>query len=256
MPRTIITTCGTSLFKSCCWRYEGLCKDSISEMKDETERMGYESVCNIKLKQALNDDFDLAKEFDPSAWEDLYLRDLPAELASLRVIQRYFEKIDRPLGRGDRVILLHSDTEEGFFCSKNIYYTILNNNLLNGANIVQWRIEGLNLHNSDNFGYALQSIWQDMIELHADNENEYFLNLTGGYKGVTILLGGFAYFRSKVNIFYLHEDLKSEEISIFGFDKAKNKKDRFYFISVYNVKKDQIIVGNEKRNSFGPNFEF
>jgi len=61
MPRTIITTCGTSLFKSCCWRYEGLCESSFSDMENEQDRMEYESVCNTELKQALEDDIDISE---------------------------------------------------------------------------------------------------------------------------------------------------------------------------------------------------
>lgn len=257
MPRTIITTCGTSLFKSCCWKYEGLCNDSLSEMKDKQERMEYELVCNSRLKKALEEDYDLSKEFEPFSWENLaYMRDLPAELASLKVIQLYFKKIGSPLEKGDRVVLLHSDTDEGSFCSKILRDVLLNNNLLQGVSVDQWKVEGLNTQKSETFGYALRSIWKNMVDTDSEDGTEYFLNLTGGYKGLAILLSAFAYLHSNMNIFYLHEDTNYGEIFVFGFDKTKEKKERFNILDIYDLKKDQIRNTYNKTDSFGCVSEF
>ncbi|AKB40298.1 MULTISPECIES: putative CRISPR-associated protein [Methanosarcina] len=244
MPRIIITTCGTSLFKSCCWKYGELCKDSLSEMKDEQERMGYESVCNSKLKQALNDGIDLAKEFDPSAWEDLYLRDLPAELASLRAIQLCLEGIkskpplgeddkilnsnphprlrktenEPPLGEDDKIVLLHSDNEEGRYCAMILSNILKDYDLLSDVQICEpWEVKGLDPSDLYQFEKALKHLWKDLISKF-DGINEYIFNPTGGYKALSILFGAAAYHFSKVRVFYLHENTSYSEISEIWFD--------------------------------------
>jgi len=221
MPRTIITTCGTSLFKSCCWKCDGLCNDSLSEMKDKQERMEYELVCNSRLKKALEEDYDLSKEFELFSWENLaYMRDLPAELASLRAIKIYFDNSQKgSLCNGDKVILLHSDNKEGSFCANVIYKVLKENNLLPGIEIEKWEIIGLDPSDAERFGSALLDIWQKSITKFEENENEeYIFNLTGGYKGVVILLGAFAYINACAKIFYLYEETNYEKITIMFFD--------------------------------------
>jgi putative CRISPR-associated protein (TIGR02619 family) len=221
MSRIIITTCGTSLFKSCCWKYYGLCNDSLSEMKDKQDRMQYELVCNSKLKEALEEDYDLSKEFEPFSWENpAYMRDLPAELASLSAIKIYLDNNQKgPLGNGDKVILLHSDNKEGSFCANVIYNVLKENNLLPGVVIEKWPIIGLDPSDAERFGSALLEIWQKSINKFEKNENdEYIFNLTGGYKGVAILLGAFAYINKCAKIFYLYEETNYEKITIMFFD--------------------------------------
>ncbi|OEU43543.1 hypothetical protein BGV40_03510 [Methanosarcina sp. Ant1] len=221
MPRTIITTCGTSLFKSCCWRYGGLCDNSFLGLGSEKERMDYESTCNSKLKEALEKDCDLSKEFEPFSWENLaYMKDLPAELASLKAIKIYYDNSQKgSLGNGDKVILLHSDNKEGSFCANVIYNVLKENNLLPGIEIEKWPIIGLDPSDAERFGSALLEIWQKSITKFEENENEeYIFNLTGGYKGVGILLGAFAYINACAKIFYLYEETNYEKITVMSFD--------------------------------------
>jgi putative CRISPR-associated protein (TIGR02619 family) len=234
MPRTIITTCGTSLFKSCCWRYGDLCDNSLSEMKDELEKMAYELVCNSKLKQAFADKKELHQDFEHFAWKENYLRDLPAELASLRAIQLCLEDIESeqyqgeinklttstshprlrklesepPLGEDDKVILLHSDNEEGRYCAMILSKILKGNDLLQGVQICDnWEVKGLDPSDIFQFGKALKNIWKEML-LKFDGCNEFIFNLTGGYKALSILFGAAAYHFSKVRVFYLHENTK------------------------------------------------
>lgn len=221
MSRTIITTCGTSLFKSCCWRYGGLCDKSFLDMESEKERMDYESTCNSRLKRALEEDYDLSKEFEPFSWENLaYMKDLPAELASLMAIKIYFDNSQKgSLGDGDRVILIHSDNKEGSFCANVIYNVLKEKNLLPGIEIEKWQIIGLDPSDAERFGSALLEIWQKSITKFEENENEeYIFNLTGGYKGVAILLGAFAYINACAKIFYLYEETNYEKIIVMFFD--------------------------------------
>ncbi|MCC4766894.1 putative CRISPR-associated protein [Methanosarcina sp. DH1] len=246
MPRTIITTCGTSLFKSCCWSHGELCNDSLTEMKDEQERMEYELVCNSKLKQAFVDKKELHKDFERFAWDELYLKDLPAELASLRAIQLCLEDIESkphlrvddkgsisslhtrrrkpenelPLGENDRIILLHSDNEEGRYCAMTISKILEDYDLLPRVQICDpWEVRGLDPNDLYQFEKALKNIWKDLVSKF-DGSNEYIFNPTGGYKALSILFGAAAYHFSKVRVFYLHENTNYNEISEIWFNST------------------------------------
>jgi putative CRISPR-associated protein (TIGR02619 family) len=247
MSRTIITTCGTSLFQSSCWSYNGLNENQLSKIEDEQDRREHESRCEINLMEAmrLKKESEVSNSFDKSSWEDPErLRDMPAEFASLRAIQICFEneKINKPFSKDDNVILLHSNNEDGKFCA-DVLYTILNNekfNLLPEVKIDKWQVMGLDPQDSSEFGNALMSIWRQIIEKSLKEDRKYIFNLTGGYKGVSILLGGIAYYLSKVDIFYLHENTIFEEISIMGFNKSEEKENRFYTGS-FNIKKRKFV---------------
>jgi len=243
MSRTIITTCGTSLFQSSSWKYGGLNEKQPSQM-DETDRRKYEIKCRDFLKQAMEDDDDISTGFDRFSWDEInYLRDLPAELASVRAIQIHFSKL-KPLGKGDKIVLLHSSNEEGKYCYEMLR-NVLNNeglNLLPGVEIDtdnKWEIEGLDPINGKRFEGALHNIWEMFIELlNNEDDIEYIFNLTGGYKSVTTLLGGIAYHLSKTQIFYLHEDTNYEDISTMFFDKKGDDMKKWLKTSTYNIKKN------------------
>lgn len=248
MPRTIITTCGTSLLKSCCWKYADLSERHLSQMKDEKEKIEYQLECNTILKEvAKKREPYFYKQFNRFSWDNVsYIRDLPAELASLRAMQLYFEKINKPLEKDDKLILLSSDNDEGEFCSKIIHNILTNCGLLNEVTVELLKIEGLDTRKSENFVSALQTIWVKIVRISDRNNIEYIFNLTGGYKGVAILFGGAAYLLSKVNIFYLHEDTNLDfgDISIFHFDKTECNEKRFSS-SIYNAKEDIITKSND-----------
>ncbi len=246
MSRTIITTCGTSLFQSSCWSYNSLNEKQLLE--DELDRREHEKKCESTLMEAMDNkkESEVSASFDHTvSWNDPeYLRELPAELASLRAIQIYFDskEINKPLGKGDKVILLHSDNKKAKFCAE-ILCTVLNNkdfNLLPEVKIDKWQVMGLDPQDFSEFVNALKSIWKQIIEKPLKDDTKYIFNLTGGYKGVSILLGGIAYYLSKVDIFYLHENTVFEEIAIMGFNKSEEKENRFYTGS-FNFKKRKFM---------------
>lgn len=236
MSRTIITTCGTSLFQSSCWSYNDLNKKQLSTL-DELDRREQEIICESNLKEARDRDNEsvVSGSFDPSSWinseyDSECLRDMPAELASLKAIQIYLNDKKFPLGADDKVKLLHSNNKDGKFCAE-ILSTVLNNkafNLLPEVSIDTWQVNGLDPLEFPEFGIALQSIWRQIIENLIDNDTKYIFNLTGGYKGVSILLGAIAYYETQIPIFYLHEETNFKHISIMNFTKSEDIEKRFY----------------------------
>jgi len=239
MSRTIITTCGTSLLQSSCWSYNGLNEKQLSE--DELDRREHEEKCESTLMEAMDNkkESEVSKSF---SWLDTdYLRDLPAELASLRAIQIYFEENEKPIGEGDKVILLHSDNKKGRFCAE-ILCTVLNNkdiNLLPGVITKKKEVTGLDPQDRIMFGKALMRVWKKII-LKPDNElRNYIFNLTGGYKAVGILLGGIAYHIAKVPIFYLHEETGYDDITFMCFNK-KGDMEKWFYASNFNITKRRI----------------
>ena len=238
MRRIILTTCGTSLFRTSCWKLETmdrmdrkkkLNEEHISKM-DRAERGEYELVCRNILETARKKGEDISSSFDTVSWENMTcLRYLPAELASLRAIQVYFKSRKEPLGEGDKVILLHSDNDEGSYCAETIHKVLKKFDLLSGVEIDTWEVKGLDPRDFGEFGSALENIWSECIQrFPQEDSTEYIFNLTGGYKGTAILLGAFAYLRGlDTRIFYLHGETNYEQISIMGFDKSKCKEERF-----------------------------
>lgn len=256
MKRTIITTCGTSLLSSSCWEYRNLNEKHLSHLEDEY-RLMHEMECNSLLKEACDCETDISEDFDCESWRNLHcLKDLPAELASLRAIQECFEterllgennKVN-PLGENDQVLLLHSDDKEGKYCAEMLCKVLTCKNLLNGVEIKTKEIEKLDPCEKEGFGKALDVIWKGMINRSADQNTRYFLNLTGGYKGTSILFGALAYHISRINIFYLHEKTAYKEILLMGFDMRKEPKDRFY-TDVFTIehKKFNLPPGNPSK---------
>lgn len=240
MTRTIITTCGTSLLKSSCWNLERLNEKHLSQMRDEEERRKHELKCMYILSEAKEDKADISKKFDRFSWDNLlYLRDLPAELASLRAIQIYFEsrlsETKKPLGTGDKIILLHSDNDEGRFCGNMLYNILSNSNFFPGVKIdTPWEVKGLDPRDSADFGNALLSIWRKIIKING-TDTKYIFNLTGGYKGISIMFGGVAYHLSNVPIFYLHEETNFEQIFIMGFNKKEEDMEKWFSVGSFNI---------------------
>lgn len=248
MKRIILTTCGTSLFESSCWKIdvsEGkkLNSKSLSQMETDSKRRKYEVTCKTILTEILKEGKEInPKDFDDSSWNKLkYLRDLPAELASLRAIQVYFAgENHEPLGENDKVILLHSNNEEGMFCANTIEDVLTNTgdyNLLPGVEIDKWEVEGLDPTDFEGFGISLKDIWSKCIgRFEYEDGTEYIFNLTGGYKGVTIILGAFAYMMgTNLQIFYIYKETNYESVSIMGFDNTKSDKKERFCADVFKV---------------------
>ena len=244
MTRIILTTCGTSLFQTSCWKYKDLDTKYSSQIEDMNERDKQEKLCETWLGLARDDNEDISSSFDRTPWDNSdYRRDLPAELASLRAIQVYFESLkdEEPLGKGDKVILLHSDNKDGKYCAEMIHKVLTDEEfkLLPEVEIDEWEVKGLDPADSDEFISALSSIWSGCIQQFPkknENTTEYIFNLTGGYKGVAILLGAFAYSNGlDVSIFYLYEETNYEVISIIEFDNTEPDKNKRFRVSSVDV---------------------
>lgn len=251
MTRIILTTCGTSFFQTSCWEYKGLNAKYPSQTEDKETREEHEKLCEAYLGLARDEGEDISSYFDRVPWDELsYLRDLPAELASLRAIQVYFEnrEDEEPLGKGDKVILLHSDNEDGKYCAEMICKVLTDKkfNLLPEVEIDSWEVVGLDPADSDEFMGALSNIWVRCVrQFPEDGGTRYIFNLTGGYKGIAILLGAFAYLKGlDTSIFYLYEETNYEQISIMGFNKSE--KEKRFCAGYFNIgdKKSKPIFGS------------
>lgn len=228
MSRKILTTCGTSLLTSNCWKgISGGPAVSQAKSSDKEEyQRGYREYARKKREEDPSGK-SLADTFDVEAWKDTdRIAQLPAELASLKAICEFYKKREEPLGTtGDEIILLHSDNEEGEYCAEALKRVIEQGGLIPDVQINPWKIEGLDPSDGDKFGKALGNIWNDYSSKIKDEiketNSQFILNLTGGYKGTTILLGAIVYKcnRDPVNlkIFYLHEKSDYKNIVVIGF---------------------------------------
>lgn len=253
MKRVILTTCGTSLLKSSCWNFELIKDKHFSEIKDEVEREKHELNCKFVLTAAIDAGVNISEKFNRFSWDNRkYLRDLPAELASLRAIQMYFEgpKMEE-LGSDDKIILLYSDNKDGKFCAERLHEILNNYKLIPEVEIELWEIKGLDPKNPKGFGNALINIWKKcLVEFPIQTTTKYVFNLTAGYKGTATLLGGFSYSIGKtVNIFYLHEETAYNYISIIGFDVTKSSFEDRFQAGYFDIEKKEYFKSPE-----GPGF--
>ena len=257
LKRTIITTCGISLYESCCWNYPSIINDHYTDCINSNEFADLENNCRKVLKSKDNAE-EVSKEFQDKYWDNLaYIRDFPAELASLHAMEIYLrDEVKKPLCKDDKIILLHSCGEEGQFCVDVLHAVLKKPDLLPGVkkhNINKYPIADLDPSKFETFAKGLKGIWDCCINKFVNNDTEYFFNLTGGYKATATLLGAVAYRNEFVtNIFYLHEDAKSNEISteicIFGFNAKKDRSYRTLWTEYYNiVTKESEIHGSPDR---------
>lgn len=238
MSRTILTTCGTSLFTSSCWgdpfylNKEPLSKSDI--YSDPQRYRKKQAQCEAITRIAQKNDpsgASLANSFDRASWDDLnLLRDLPAELASLNAMKVYLESKNKSLNVDDEIILLHSGNNDGIFCATTLEQIIKDKRLLNPASIKHKCFDNLDPAKRDEFGQGLSDIWNSAQILN-NSGNEVILNLTGGYKAVGILLGGFAGRKTGTNVFYLHEDAGYNQIFIMSFLSGNKIQCKYFDIS-------------------------
>jgi len=253
MKRIIITTCGTSLLKSSCWDIGPIKDKHFSQMKDEDEKQKHEFNCRTVLNAARESGVNISEKFNRFSWDNRkYLRDLPAELASLRAIQMYFEgpKMEK-LGSDDKIILLYSDNKDGKSCAELLHEIMIENKLIPEVEIELWKITDLEPKNPKGFGNALKNIWNRcLLEFPIQNTTKYVFNLTAGYKGTAVMLGGFSYYIGRMaNIFYLHEETAYNYISIIGFDVTKSSFEERFQAGYFDIEKKEYFKSPE-----GPRF--
>jgi len=225
MPRVIITTCGTSLLTSNCWRGISDTSSILSpDLKNDPAKRAeleksYTEYTQDYLKTTKPK--ELARQFDINVWRDTNdILKLPAELASLRAMQLFLTHKKITLTKNDRLILLCSDTEEGKFCAKVLWYVLKKHKLLEPICIPKPRtILKLDPARPNDFQKAVRKLWSNPPIKINDENNKYYFNITGGYKVTGALLTGFAYFLGsrRAYLFYLNE-ASYKEILVMGFD--------------------------------------
>lgn len=225
MPRVILTTCGISLLTSNCW--QGISNTESILRLNSPQKEEHEKRYRSYIQQYRSIPNDLAEKFVINVWNDVsQITKLPAELASLKTIKIFCERNSPPgpLNQNDRLILLHADNDEAIFCAKVIHSVLVTQGLLNQVSIESlWSINNLDPRNPQEFLEALITLWQSLRErIPFPREGErYYLNLTGGYKAIIILLSCFAYYKgiADTHVFYLNEE-SGEEVLVMGFDPA------------------------------------
>lgn len=246
MPRVVFTTCGTSLYNSSCWSWNRLNEKPLSGFTDRRALRKRQIECEKAIIAAREKDStgkELADTFDKSPWDiPTRMRDLPAELASLKAIQAYFKnpRIDAPFSETDRIILLHSVSPakeiDGKFCADVLIKIIVNNDLLSPTNIDLKPIANLDPADSTLFGEALKEIWVFANSLRSGG-NSIILNLTGGYKALSILLGAFGRKSFGTPMFYLHEETGYDQIFMMKF-----VSERAISFSYFNMDSNRIVI--------------
>lgn len=217
MGRHIYTTCGTSLLTSNC--FQGISDGpAVSTIHLPHERAECEKIYRKYIQDRRVNPGKLAQEFDQiRCWDEIArIRQLPAELASLRVIQNYCNKTDPlgPLNKDDKVILVHAANEDALNCASVIRAILEEKKLLGDVPIELWEIKGLDFSCS-NFVRslsALENLWLEsqkkLPQVPSSDGQKYYLNLTGGYKALGMLFACFGYAMGNTNtrIFYLNEE--------------------------------------------------
>jgi putative CRISPR-associated protein (TIGR02619 family) len=192
MARTIITTCGTSLYTSSSWKDpDSFGGTALNRIKDRSDRHLYEGMYEAFVRRFEGRPTELAQQFEKRCWEEIDLLDkMPAELASLRSLACYFEKMNASLRDEDELIFYYSHDQDGQFCTNCIRQIIERFELVGSAQCIFESIEGLTPDNATDFGTALQALWSKCHErVHSKaGAHNIILNLTGGYKAMGIVL--------------------------------------------------------------------
>lgn len=251
MARMILTTCGTSLYNASCWSWNDLNKKPLSGASDRIELRKRQIMCEQAIIQAKEADItgkELASTFDKCSWNELSrLRDLPAELASLKSIKMYLEnpQINNPLTNDDQIILIHPESNnsdiDGKFCADVLKNVITQENLLSpvpSGKIETKEIKNLDPADREKFGSALIEVWKYTERLQSEG-NSIILNLTGGYKALAILLGAFGNKFEGIPMFYLHEEAGYDQIFVMKFEDEKIS------FSYYDANTNKIAVITE-----------
>jgi len=220
MARTIIITCGTSLYTASAWQDPPILRGpALSSLKHQ-ERHRQEAIYEDFTRQFPNP-AALAANFAKQCWDDINLvNKLSAELASLRSLAYYYESRNPalPLGTGDRAIFYHNDDPEGFFCATCLKKILIDNTLLAEAAIDFRSLPSLDPQCPQAFQDALRNLWtQAHTELTGlPSDNRVILNLTGGYKAMGFVLAALAALLAPpvppLTVIYLYESTRPGQL--------------------------------------------
>lgn len=180
---------------------------------------------------------ELAREFDRICWEDTSrLRQLPAELASLRVIQNYCAETERlPLNKHDRLTLVYADNENAEFCANVIQMVLAEENSLGdkllGDILIEppWELNGFDPSNALRLQGALGNLWHEFFTRMSflnGVKRKYYLNLTGGYKFIVMLFACFGSMMGQNHnrIFYLNDEAGTDVVTM-EFNLRNSQRD-------------------------------
>lgn len=233
MKKVILTTVGTTTLSAGCWQWPGVGAlgdfhdDPVGKTKQQWEN--FASIHPLVKQKAIPDEF----RFIQNCWSDTdpTLPDLPAELATLWVLRDALRKTKEPedLGEGDRIILLCSPSHEGQFCGKVLKQ--LMESLFPTVDIGLETVEKLDPQRSEDLGVALKTIWKSYASYKGDAD-KVFLNLSGGYKATSIVLGTMLSARRNepITICYLHETAKQDALFTMYWDaEISSLSDRLCF---------------------------
>jgi len=235
VSRIILTTCGTSLYTSSCWK--GLNDPPIStiSLEDQKTIRKRQSKCEGLIMDAQKEDptgETFAQSFDAVSWNNLdRLRDLPAELASLRVILESLKSKNEGLDQEDKIILLHSDNNNGRFCASVIKLVL--EKQLQGVVIKPDKINGLDPVSAQQLVDALKTTWKTYYNMLSRNSDKFIFNLTGGYKATSLILAALSALFAlsadvsssgvpDITITYLHESAPPDNLFNIYWDKEKS----------------------------------
>lgn len=206
MARIILTTCGLTILETArCWKgYSDKPGAKPRGLDPQPDRA--DAQCKRILKDFHKKPDSFAEGFDIGCWNPDKLGFLSAEMASLYLInEQYF---GNGLGEKEIVYLIHGDDEEG----KLVYavHEAIFKKIAFQPQIKPMEINNLDPRSANDFCSALNVKLLSAVEkIIINSDNEFYLNLTGGYKGVLIFLGMKLGRRFK-QIFYLFE--KSSEL--------------------------------------------
>jgi len=225
MNNRIIITVGTSLLASACWAFPEVdTYDGITEEADK--RMTEANNREILEKKSID---ELTGAFKKHIWDKMNpLRDLPAELATFRILVEALEQDPHytALAKGDEIILIHSDNDDGSKCAK-VQEKLLKVLLPELEETISRKpIPNLDPDNKKDLGKGLEEIKRICTPLMRENGPRIFLNLTGGYKAVSMILSALAAkSTNRITITYGHESANMREEGLFTLELGGNSQD-------------------------------
>ncbi len=214
MNNRIIMTVGTSLLASACWNIDGITsyeKAKNSDGKYDEHRLRSLEVKNREaLWKKTEQDLLTPGVFKDEIWHDMApLRDLPAEMATLRLLVDLINADpdqNNKLKAGDELYLLHSDNNAGSNCAE-VEKKLLRSLLPTGLHVRNEPIANLDPADKSQLQVALKDVMEKCAAwLQPAEPMKVWLNLTGGYKATSMVISSVATrLAQPVTIVYGHE---------------------------------------------------
>lgn len=199
MPKLILVTVGTSaLFEHSDWK-NGSNGNYWEKPEDLIARLEQEALNNQSTEY--NHQKNQVLSALKSNLEYYYanneqgLNTLSAEVASLLAMEKAERKDPTTgkvifkigkIGSGDKIVLLHSDTVDGKLCAE-VNEIVLKSNIAGRVicgNVEIKKIDGLQVDDPEKFLNPGLKNLETAIKSYSGGTQDYYLNVTGGFKGV------------------------------------------------------------------------